>query len=114
MTTAIRLRHVNRTGLQHLSAAAARHEEAATRPGPPDHTWPPRPRLRRRPPATLSPRSAARTERPRAGRHDLLPTGTGQAVCTDCGCVFELPACVEGGRRLPLCQATPAPPSLAP
>ncbi len=104
MSTAVRVRHTNRTGLLHLSSAGPwRAGDAA-----PFGAWEPV-RPRRRPPGGSARRGGAATRpqsttRRQTSRHDLLPAGPGLAVCTACGCVFELHAYVASGRRLPACS----------
>ena len=104
MSTALRLRHTNRTGLPHLSAVGAWREGDATPFGHAERVHQHRRPRPGGPPATagVAPQPQAAAGR-RSRRHDLLPVVPGQAVCTDCECVVELHAYVEVGRRLPAC-----------
>lgn len=92
MTTAVRVRHTNRTGLRHLSAIGARRQEDAASFGYPERRASPPVAARQ---AATTPQAALR----RSGRHDLLPVGPGRAVCTEGGCVLELHVYVDAGCR---------------
>ncbi len=104
-TTAVRLRHTNRTGLQHLSAAAARRDDDPAAFGCPAHS--PQRRRPSRPPQAAR---AGHRARPAAPGKARAAAGRSRAsrLHPECACVLSCTPTSPAGRRLPPCLAGPS------